>query len=241
MTEKLLNSSIKQPLGVSPNTIIFGNAFNMDTSLLGIIDQDISDSKPSSVRDYVDTLIERQSRLIDAAIQSQNETNDANLRRRYSHYPRRPKLRQQVLSGDENSVIETTEPIPVSHIVINPAPSRAPVISAVKWIRHKDPISGHEEYIKLVEPQKNVIDTIEEIDTNPYLLTTYNVNDYVLRRYPSSKIRGGYPHKYGSWWRGPYLIVSVIPKHVSDSFMKPRYTIRNLVTGKEYMVDVTYI
>ena len=107
-----------------------------------------------------------------------------------------------------------TEPIPVSHIVINPAPSRAPVISAVKWILHKDPISGHEEYIKLVEPQQNVIDTIEEIDTNPYLLTTYNVNDYVLRRYPSSKIGGGNLHKYGSWWRGPYLVVSVITKHV---------------------------
>ena len=119
MTEKLLNSSIKQPLGVSPNALIFGNAFHMDTSLLGIIDQDISDSTPRSVRDYVDTLIERQSRLIDAAIQSQNETNDANLSRRYSHYPRRPKLRQQVFSGDDNSVIETTDPIPVSHIIIN--------------------------------------------------------------------------------------------------------------------------
>ena len=118
--------------GRFPNALIFGNAFHMDTSLLGIIDQDISDSTPRSVRDYVDTLIERQSRLIDAAIQSQNETNDANLSRRYSHYPRRPKLRQQVLSGDENSVIETTEPIPVSHIIINPAPSRAAsIISAV--------------------------------------------------------------------------------------------------------------
>jgi hypothetical protein len=138
MTEKLLNSSIKQPLGVSPNTLIFGNAFHMDTSLLVIIDQDISNSAPRSVRDYVDTLMERQNRLIDAAIQSQNETNDANLSRRYSHYLRRPKLRQQVLSGDENSIIETTEPIPVGHTVINPAPSRAPVISAVKWILHKD-------------------------------------------------------------------------------------------------------
>ena len=85
----------------------------------------------------------------------------------------------------------SSEPIPVSHIVINPAPSRAPIISAVKWILHKDPISGHEEYIKLVEPQQNVIDTVEKIDTNPYLLTTYNINDYVLRRYPSSKIGGG--------------------------------------------------
>ena len=127
MTEKLLNSSIKQPLGFSPNTLIFGIAFHMDTSLLGIID--ISYSTPRSVRDYVDTLIERQSRLIDATIQCQNETNDANLIRRYLHYPRRPKLRQQVFSGNEDSVIETTDPILVGHIIINHAPSRAPVIS----------------------------------------------------------------------------------------------------------------
>jgi len=85
-----------------------------------------------SVLDYVNTLIERQGRLIDAAIQSQNETNDANLRRRYSHYLRSPKLRQHVFSGYEDSVIETTHPIPVSHTIIYPVPSRAPIISAVK-------------------------------------------------------------------------------------------------------------
>ena len=72
------------------------------------------------------------------------------------------------------------------------------------------------------------------------MLTTYNVNDDVLRQYQTSKM-GGNTHKYGSWWRGPYLIVSVIPKPVSDPFTKPRYTIRNLVTGKDYMVDVTHI
>ena len=120
----------------------------MDTSLLVIIDQDISDTTPRSALDYVDTLIELQGRLIDAAIQSQNKTNDANLSRRYLH-PRLPKLRQHVLSDDEDSVIETTKPIPVSHIIIiiNPAPARTPMISAVEWILHKDPVSGNEEYI----------------------------------------------------------------------------------------------
>ena len=81
----------------------------------------------------------------------------------------------------------------------------------------------------------NVVDTIEEIDINPYLLTTYHVNDYVLRRYPTSKVGVIRINT------GPYLIVSVIPKPVSESFTKPRYTIRNLVTGKEDMVDVTHI
>ena len=118
----------------------------MDTSLLVIIDQDISDTTLRSALDYVDTLIELQGRLIDAAIQSRNKTNDANLSRRYLH-PRLPKLRQHVLSDDEDSVIETTKPIPVSHIIINPAPARTPMIFAVEWILHKDPVSGNEEYI----------------------------------------------------------------------------------------------
>ena len=35
--------------------------------------------------------------------------------------------------------------------------------------------------------------------------------------------------------------MSVIQKLVSDSLTIPRYTIHNLVTGKEYMVNVTHI
>ena len=40
---------------------------------------------------------------------------------------------------------------------------------------------------------------------------------------------------------GPYQVMSIVQKPVSDSQTKPRYTIRNLVTGKEYMVDVTHL
>ena len=35
-----------------------------------------------------------------------------------------------------------------------------------------------------------VVDTIDQIDLNPYNLTKYEVNDYVLRRFPSTN-RGG--------------------------------------------------
>ena len=52
----------------------------------------------------------------------------------------------------------------------------------------------------------------------------------------------GNPKKYGSWWRGPHqVMMSVIQKPVSDTLTKSRYTIRNLVTGKEYMADVTHL
>ena len=41
-TERVLNNFVKQPLGVSPNTLLFGNAFSTDRSLLTQIDQDVS-------------------------------------------------------------------------------------------------------------------------------------------------------------------------------------------------------
>ena len=80
-----------------------------------------------------------------------------------------------------------------------------------------------------------------KIYIDPYLLTTYQINDYIFRRYPRSKQRGGNPHKYGSCWRGPCQVMSVFQKPISDSLTTPRYTIRNLVTGKEYIVDITHI
>jgi hypothetical protein len=85
-----------------------------------------------------------------------------------------------------------------------------------------------------------IIDTIDEIDTNPNVLTTYQVNDYVLRRYPPTKIGSGNPHKYGSWWRGPYQITQVNNHTVGNISDKTYYTIRNLVMDKESVVDVTH-
>jgi hypothetical protein len=49
-----------------------------------------------------------------------------------------------------------------------------------------------------------VVDTVDEIALDSYVLTTYQVGDYVLRCYPPSKIGKGNPDKYGSFWRGPY-------------------------------------
>ena len=51
----------------------------------------------------------------------------------------------------------------------------------------------------------------------------------------------GNRNKYGSWWRGTYQVMRVIQKAVSDNLTKPRYTICNHVTGKEYMVYVTHL
>ena len=56
MTERVLNNSVKKPLGVSPNTLLFGNAFAIDPTLLTQIDRDVSDVKPQSTQDFVDSL-----------------------------------------------------------------------------------------------------------------------------------------------------------------------------------------
>jgi hypothetical protein len=242
MTERILNSSIKQPLGVSPNTLLFGAAFPTDSTLLGDIDRPPDEQKTRSIRDYVDELVDRQSRLIEAAIQSQVAVNEDNLRKRYAQYRKLPKLRQRTRDATTDDMV-TSPPASIAHMFPQPEPVKPPVIAAVKWVPYRtDPDTGDVlEYIRLIEPERDTVDTVEEIDTNPYLLTTYAVNDYVLRRYPPSKVGGGNPHKYGSWWRGPYQVSHVLQKPVSGGSSKPIYTIRNLTNGKESVVDVTHL
>jgi len=70
------------------NTLLFGNAFSTDPSLLTQIHRDVSDVHPQSIRDFNDTFIERQSKIIDAAIQSQKSLKTSNLRKRYQTYSR---------------------------------------------------------------------------------------------------------------------------------------------------------
>ena len=85
------------------------------------------------------------------------------------------------------------------------------------------------------------MEIIDEIDTNPYVLTTYQVNNHVLRRYPPTNIGTINPHKYGSWWCGPYQVTQVNNRTVGNLVDKTYYTIQNLITDKEYVVDVTHI
>ena len=52
----------------------------------------------------------------------------------------------------------------------------------------------------------------------------YEVGDYVLR-YPADKIEKTNPSKYGSWWRGPYLVTAVTKVPLVYGFEKLWYTI----------------
>jgi hypothetical protein len=188
----------------------------------------------------VDTLITRQNQIIEAAILSQNSINESNIRKRYAKYTKAPKLRQRILAADDSDALATV-PISIAHIVAEPAPVKPPIFAVAKWVLATNPMNGEQEYVRLLQKDVDVVETIDEIDMSPYVLTTYQVHDYVLRRYPPSKIGGGNPHKYGSWWRGPYQITSIIQKPISETNTKPQYTIRNLTNDKEYVVDVTHL
>lgn len=95
-TEGILNTLVKQTLGVSPDTLLLGSIFSTVPSLLTQIDLDVSFVQPRLIRDFVVTLIARHANLIDEVIHSQTAMNEANLRKRYSSYARIPKLKQRV-------------------------------------------------------------------------------------------------------------------------------------------------
>ena len=141
--ERVLNNSVKQPLRVSPNTILFGNAFSTDRSLLTQIDQDVSGVKPRSTQDIFDTLIARQAIIFDAAIYSQTK--------RYAHYARSPKLRQR-LETEVDDHSGTTTPMPTSFILTESRLERPPIFDATKWIQVRNPFSGKLDFIYLTDP-----------------------------------------------------------------------------------------
>ena len=89
MTEKLLNSSVKQPLGASSNPRLFGNSTIQEPDMM----KETSDTGKISVWDYIDTFMARQGKLLDAARRSQEATNNNNLRKRYANYQQLPQLR----------------------------------------------------------------------------------------------------------------------------------------------------
>jgi hypothetical protein len=234
--------------------LLFGNALPVEPGIIvDEFEQLPSASGPRTIRDYVDKLIDRQSRLINAAIQSQVKINNDNLTKRYSTYHRTPKLRQRTLGNDNDDHTGTTIPILVANIIPAARPAIRP---SRKWILNPNPpsrvgnTSQNEEeemdttYVRIPLDQEddNVVDTINEIDLNPYVVTTYEVNDFVLRRYPVSKAGKGNPDKYGSYWRGPYLVTKVtrVPMVYGPSD-KIWYTIQNLVTSKEFFADVTHL
>ena len=104
---------------------------------------------------------------------------NSNLRKQYQTYSRDPKLRQRIeTSADDHT--GTTGPVSIANIIAIKRTPKPPIIAATKWVQSRNPTSGELEYIKLIESDVEIIDTIDEIYMNPYVLRTYQVNDYVL-------------------------------------------------------------
>ena len=112
MMERVLNTSVKQTIGVSPDTLLFGNVISMEPSLQTQLDRDVSDVQPRSIRDDNRT----SGKFIDVDVQSKTSLNASNLRKRYDTYSLTEKLRQRVeMKIDDHT--GATDPISISHIV----------------------------------------------------------------------------------------------------------------------------
>ena len=103
----------------------------------------------------------------------------------------------------------TTQKMPTSFILTESRLARPRIFAATKWIQVRNPLSEELDYIQQMQSDVETIDTIDEIGMSPFVLTTYQIFDYVLRRYPPTKI-GGATRINGSWWSGPYQVTQII-------------------------------
>ena len=74
---------------------------------------------PLSIRAYVDDFMQRQGKLLNAALRSQEATNEKPLRKRYANYTRLPELRRKRIS---DTILEEHEeprdsPTSIAHII----------------------------------------------------------------------------------------------------------------------------
>jgi AraC-like DNA-binding protein len=82
MMEKLFNSSIKQPTGTTPNTLVFGGLIDANQGFL-MTEPEITKTKNTrSIRDHVDKLMHQQRTLIAVALKVQQTQNSKNIEKR---------------------------------------------------------------------------------------------------------------------------------------------------------------
>jgi len=139
------------------------------------MDQQNNTVTPRSIREYVDKFMLRQGKLLLAAAKSQQEINEAHLKRRYGRYKTTPFLRQRNIKNvTDFSDVDyncTSTPISTAHIMVEYLPLQQPILAAQNWI--KDPANG-DTYIRIVKAgEREIIDIVHEIDLCPYVEMTY--------------------------------------------------------------------
>ena len=114
--------------------------------MMAEMDQMHSDTGKISVRNCIDTFMERLGKLLHAARRS----NVSNLRKRYANYERLPPLRTRTKRGSASEEHEhpKDEPASIAHIMDDTRQEARQTRSAAqRWIR--DP-NNLDTYIKLV-------------------------------------------------------------------------------------------
>jgi hypothetical protein len=206
----------------------------------------------------VDTLLTNQNKLIATAIKVQNNTNMKNLRKRYATYKNKPVIKARDTSAIRKT--KTQASLTAATVTVKQKRQEKPKkrisfnIDGIQAMNsNNEPLSlttkkktplwswdGVNEvdrvYVKAQNPIEPNSDSIVEFNADDVMLTTYEVGDYVLRKYSPTKIGQGPPMKYSSWWKGPYIITDKI--HTGNKYI---YSIRNLITARAYRVDVMHI
>jgi hypothetical protein len=247
LIEKLFNSSIKSPLGVSPNHIIFGNIIDTNNGFLSNIDEYIQENPGQSIQKYITKLLLQQQQVIAAANKSLQSINNDNQRQSKLN-----KLQKQYKSKSKSSTKLDQHQHFLSHEYKIPSSSSHPAYTpttaeideylsnptivncfkmitsskdkpAVKWILNPHLSQHPDEIGQWVKKDSQEPPLIHNPTTDQLHLTKHAIGDYVLRKHPTSKAGHGPPNKYGTFWRGPYLVLA------TDNISA--YTIQNLVTG----------
>jgi transposase InsO family protein len=275
LIERLFNSTIKEPIGVSPNSIIYGNIIDTNTGFIHDIESSNAPIQPISMQSYLDKLIHQQLKLISAAQQSQQ----AYYLKHNSKQHHKKQHRQYTSKKDNllhaHHLDEHQQSIQLDPSIYQPATRRSPRLASD--ITHKQPTSrvhiisnstrvsqpcAHwildptydTSNIHPDTPGKWIRKSSSNLSSLQFLKdfsnfiqkenqTKHTIGDYVLRKHPTSKAGHGPPNKYGSFWRGPFLVISTDGDNL--------YTIQNLVTGiineahiqqlKPFLYDPKYV
>jgi hypothetical protein len=85
--------------------------------------------------------------------------NEEHLLKRYASYPKRPKLREQRLTNDDDQQ-GATAPVSLAHNLVNPLLAKPTIFAARMWVQvvHAD---GTYDCERVDESNADVIDTIQ--------------------------------------------------------------------------------
>ena len=122
--------------------LLFPSYIISDLNFLIEVAVGIADAQPRSIRDFVETLIDRQAKIINAAIQSQTAVNAANLRKRYQTYSRAPKLRQRIETTTDDHT-RTTTPLSIANIIAIKLTPKPPLYPQRSGFNHGIPRRGN--------------------------------------------------------------------------------------------------